>query len=197
MLVALFFVVHVPAMTLSLHHISTGFSRDPVLNVVAWFAGPFYVAMPTVVVAVSASNLRRRVLLEYALAPAGPSRLRKAVRTLSGRWRVVGRDVHGRHVMETVILRCKSQKIDGGERKIVVEGEHDKLGQQEGHEPFQLVDGELTEERGVIKVRFTQQYLTKVQSGDQDPETGAAGSYTATEDSTTAWDATLTNILPQ
>ena len=194
-LVVLFFVAHVPAMALSLHYISIGYAGAPVLNVVAWFAGPFYVAMPAIVVAIAASNLRRRVLLEYALAATGPSRLRKAVRTLTGRWRVVGRDVHGRHVIETVILRCTTQKIDGGERKIVVEGSPDELDERAEHEPFTLMDGELTEERGVVRVRFTQQYYTQVKSADHDPETGAAASYVtqANEEDTTVWDATLTH----
>jgi hypothetical protein len=189
-LLLVFFVTHVSGMTLALHHFSAGYAAAPVLYILACIAGPFYVVTPTVVVAIAAANLRRRILLQHALASVGPARLETAMRTLTGRWRVVGRDAHGQHVMETVILKCRSQKVDGGGRKIAVEGEHDE---REGHEPFKLTNGELSEERGVLRVRFTQQYYTEVK--EVDPETGETALLVTqqNEDSTTAWEATLTH----
>ena len=193
-LLLVFFVCNVPAMTLALHHISAGYSAAPVLYILAWAAGPFYVIMPTVVVAITAVNLHRRVLLQFALASDGPVRLETAVRTLTGRWRVVGRDANGQLVTETVVLKCRSVKGKGGEMRIVVDGEHDE---REGQESFTLTNGGLFEERGVLKVRFTQQYDT--QSMVVDEETGEQVStltdrtVSQNEDSSTSWEATLTH----
>jgi hypothetical protein len=193
-LLLVFFVCNVPAMALALHHISAGYDAAPVLYILAWAAGPFYVIMPTVVVAIAVASLHRRVLLQFALASDGPIRLETAIRTLTGRWRVVGRDANGQLVTETVILKCRSIKVKGGATKIVVDGEHDE---REGQETFKLTNGGLYEERGVLKVRFMQQYYT--QSTVVDEETGEQVSILAdrtvsqNEDSSTSWEATLTH----
>ena len=181
-----YFVTHVPAMVLTLKHISAGFSAAPVLYIMAWVMGPFYVLLPTIFAAMAAFNLHRRVLQQHGSAE--PDGIRgEAIKALDGRWRVDGRDARGVQVTETIRIRCRAVLTESGRTYTVVDGEQDDAGDAE---PFQLMHGQLIEDEGEFRVQFEQCYSTK----HLDVETGgsAQSMRDGSDDSTTLWSATLT-----